>query len=173
MADINSGTGGSRPGYYIEILVGDTLYFSADDGSTGHELWAHDTSNGSTWRVEDINPGSDRSNPGFYMYFFHGDTLYFSADDGSTGHELWAHRPSSINHQTNTGGAVTSWAINASLPSGVSFGTNNGTIYGTPTELWTQTSYMVWANNSGGSTCLLYTSPSPRDRTRSRMPSSA
>ncbi|MGB0787878.1 MAG: putative Ig domain-containing protein, partial [Candidatus Poseidoniaceae archaeon] len=41
---------------------------------------------------------------------------------------------------------------NASLPSGVSFGTNNGTIYGTPTELWTQTSYMVWANNSGGST---------------------
>jgi len=26
---------------------------------------------------------------------------------------------------------------------------------------------------SGGDTCLLYTSPSPRDRTRSRMPSSA
>ena len=26
---------------------------------------------------------------------------------------------------------------------------------------------------SGGNTCLLYTSPSPRDRTRSRMPSSA
>ena len=25
----------------------------------------------------------------------------------------------------------------------------------------------------GGNTCLLYTSPSPRDRTRSRMPSSA
>ena len=25
----------------------------------------------------------------------------------------------------------------------------------------------------GGGTCLLYTSPSPRDRTRSRMPSSA
>ena len=46
---------------------------------------------------------------------------------------------------------MTSYAINASLPSGLSFGTNNGTIYGTPTELWTQTSYMVWANNSGGS----------------------
>ena len=52
---------------------------------------------------------------------------------------------------TNPGGNVTSWVINASLPSGVSFGTNNGTIYGTPVELWTQTSYMVWANNSGGS----------------------
>ena len=28
-------------------------------------------------------------------------------------------------------------------------------------------------NRSGGWNCLLYTSPSPRDRTRSRMPSSA
>ena len=33
-------------------------------------------------------------------------------------------------------------------------------------ETWTQ-----WENVSKG--CLLYTSPSPRDRTRSRMPSSA
>ena len=43
------------------------------------------------------------------------------------------------------------WAINASLPTGLTFSTTNGSIYGTPTELWTQTSYMVWANNSGGS----------------------
>jgi hypothetical protein len=48
-------------------------------------------------------------------------------------------------------GTITSWAINASLPSGLSFGTNNGTLYGTPTELWYQTAYMVWGNNSGGS----------------------
>ena len=33
-------------------------------------------------------------------------------------------------------------------------------------DIWKQTSY-----NTRG--CLLYTSPSPRDRTRSRMPSSA
>jgi alpha-tubulin suppressor-like RCC1 family protein len=48
-------------------------------------------------------------------------------------------------------GEISSWAINASLPAGLTFGTNNGTIWGTPTELWTQTSYMVWANNTGGS----------------------
>ena len=48
-------------------------------------------------------------------------------------------------------GEITSWAINASLPSGLSFGSNNGTIYGTPTELWNRTSYKVWANNTGGS----------------------
>jgi ELWxxDGT repeat protein len=150
VADIYSGTGNSSPGIYMAILVGDTLYFGAYDGSSGRELWAHDTSNASTWRVADINSGTGYSNPGYYMEILVGDTLYFDANDGSSGIELWAHRPSTIDYNTNTGGAVTSWAINASLPSGVSFGTNNGTIYGTPTELWTQTSYMVWANNSGG-----------------------
>ena len=30
-----------------------------------------------------------------------------------------------------------------------------------------------WLRSNGARTCLLYTSPSPRDRTRSRMPSSA
>jgi hypothetical protein len=49
-------------------------------------------------------------------------------------------------------GDITSWAINDSvLPTGVFFGTTNGTFWGTPTQLWNQTSYMVWANNSGGS----------------------
>ena len=36
--------------------------------------------------------------------------------------------------------------------------------------------FLVWGHHmftSGQSPCLLYTSPSPRDRTRSRMPSSA
>ena len=32
---------------------------------------------------------------------------------------------------------------------------------------------MLWVSNHVSWTCLLYTSPSPRDRTRSRMPSSA
>ena len=78
-------SGGSNPGYYMEILVGDTLYFSADDGSSGHELWAHDTSNASTWRVADIYSGTGSSNPGQYMSILVGDTLYFDADDGSSG----------------------------------------------------------------------------------------
>ena len=32
---------------------------------------------------------------------------------------------------------------------------------------------LLFENIKGSSICLLYTSPSPRDRTRSRMPSSA
>ena len=75
-----------------------------------------------------------------------------------------AYSPNDLNMTNNTAssdlplsptvtgsGEFTSWAINASLPSGLTFETSNGTIWGTPTELWTQTSYMVWANNSGGS----------------------
>ena len=34
-------------------------------------------------------------------------------------------------------------------------------------------SVLAWATSGDGEGCLLYTSPSPRDRTRSRMPSSA
>ena len=33
--------------------------------------------------------------------------------------------------------------------------------------------FRAWASNAGGTVCLLYTSPSPRDATLSRMPSSA
>ena len=55
-------------------------------------------------------------------------------------------------------GEITSWAVNDSaLPTGLSFGTNNGTFWGTPTQLWPVTSYTVWANNSGGSTSATVT----------------
>ena len=43
MADIRSDVVSyysSYPGLYMGILLGDTLYFSADDGNDGHELWA-------------------------------------------------------------------------------------------------------------------------------------
>ena len=110
VADIRSG-GSSSPGYGgMEILVGDTLYFSADDGSTGHELWAHDTSNSSTWLVADILSGGSNSYPGHSMAILVGDTIYFDApDSASSDRELWAHDTS--NHSTwqvadiNSGGS--------------------------------------------------------------------
>jgi len=92
VADINSGANHSHSGVLMEILVvGDTIFFDADDGSSGLELWAHDTSNSSTWRVADINNGSGSSHAGANMAILVGDTIFFDADDGSSGHELWAH----------------------------------------------------------------------------------
>jgi ELWxxDGT repeat protein len=70
--------------------IGTRLYFSASDGSTGYELWAHETSNSTTWRATDINPGSGNS-LSVDQFGIVGTRLYFSAWDGSSGYELWAH----------------------------------------------------------------------------------
>ncbi len=77
------------------FLVGYKLYFSADDGYDGFELWAHDTSNLTTWQVADFEP-SGSSNPGQYMKILVGNTLYFSAHDWSNGQELWAMKFSEL-----------------------------------------------------------------------------
>ncbi|MEC8353763.1 MAG: ELWxxDGT repeat protein, partial [Candidatus Thermoplasmatota archaeon] len=53
--------------------------------------------------------------------------------------------------QLNGPGQIIGWEINTSLPNGLNFGSGNGTIWGTPTELWPTTAYQVWANNTGGS----------------------
>jgi hypothetical protein len=49
------------------------------------------------------------------------------------------------------GGEIETWEINATLPNGITFDSSNGSLYGTPVELWPTTSYTIWANNSGGS----------------------
>ena len=48
--------------------------------------------------------------------------------------------------------------------------TTLGIAYGLARESWSFFARELWEN---ANSCLLYTSPSPRDRTRSRMPSSA
>ena len=102
VTDFNDGTF-TLPGLWMQILVGDTIYFNAA-ASTGTQLWAYDTSNQTYWQIE-VQTGEILTDPGEYMNLLVGDTLYFSADNQST--------------------------------------------------------------------CLLYTSPSPRDLAVSRMPSSA
>ena len=44
--------------------LGGQLYFTANDGASGIELWRHDPSAGTTQRVADIRPGIGGSNPG-------------------------------------------------------------------------------------------------------------
>ncbi|MBL6807347.1 MAG: hypothetical protein ISQ54_07800, partial [Candidatus Poseidonia sp.] len=58
---------------------------------------------------------------------------------------------------TNTGGAVPTWEIHPSLPSGLNFGSGNGSIWGTPTGLLENVTYTVYANNSGGSPSTTFT----------------
>ena len=60
---------------------------------------------------------------------------------------------------TTTGGTVTTWSVSPSLPSGLSLASSDGAISGTPTAVSSSASYTI----TGTNTCLLYTSPSPRD----------
>jgi ELWxxDGT repeat protein len=100
--DIASGTAGSWPGGFgygdfypgAATNVSGTLFFSADDGIHGRELWKSDGSAAGTTLVKDIKPGGgyDRSSFPFGLTNVSG-TLFFSADDGVHGYELWKTRP--------------------------------------------------------------------------------
>ena len=152
VADINSGSFHSNPGQYMTVIFGDTLYFSAKTEATNQELYAYDTSNQTLWLVEDLRTGSQSSFVGEKMALVAGNKLVFNAKPSGTTSYLYGHEPAEVNWMTNTGGNVATWAINnTNLPTGLTFSTSNGTIYGTPTQLWTTTAYKVWANNSGGS----------------------
>lgn len=63
------------------------LYFAADDGVAGFELWSTDGTESGTTMVADVNPGATGAYP-FNLTRFN-DMLLFVADDGVHGSELW------------------------------------------------------------------------------------
>ena len=82
---------GSYPNGFTEF--NDKLYFSANDGETGRELWVSDGTAEGTQLLVDINPGTSNygypnsSSPNGFTEF--NDKLYFTANDGENGNELW------------------------------------------------------------------------------------
>jgi RNA polymerase sigma factor (sigma-70 family) len=116
--EINRGRAGGFPNASMGNLtaVGRTLFFAADDGVHGLELWKSDGTEEGTVMVKDINPGpassvewkrpGDTAPPGLdrpippgstvQRFGLGGDTmaavngtLFFVADDGVHGYELW------------------------------------------------------------------------------------
>jgi ELWxxDGT repeat protein len=92
--DIWQGSSSSEPVCMIEF--NDKLYFLADDGIHGSELWCHNPAFDSTYLVYDIIPGTQSG--------IHGSTyldfpfavpvkgkLYFAGEDDTHGVELWSY----------------------------------------------------------------------------------
>ncbi|HEX3554300.1 MAG TPA: ELWxxDGT repeat protein [Thermoanaerobaculia bacterium] len=89
--DVNPGAGSSIqpfPNFGSPLtLLGNAVYFVADDGVSGRELWKSDGTAAGTVQVKDVHPGPLSSDVDLLTVA--GNRLFFVADDGVHGRELW------------------------------------------------------------------------------------
>ena len=72
---------------YLPFEFDGKLFFGADDGSHGDELWRSDGTKHGTKIVKEIGPGSDGS--GINYIDKANGRLFFNSDDGVHDDELW------------------------------------------------------------------------------------
>ncbi len=78
-------SGNSDPDQFT-VVGGNRLYFAANDGSNGRELWESDGTTAGTI-LREVQPGPASSNPAGLSAI--GNSLYFASYDSVTGYELY------------------------------------------------------------------------------------
>ncbi|HEY5315136.1 MAG TPA: ELWxxDGT repeat protein, partial [Pirellulales bacterium] len=87
LADINPGSGGSSPKYFT--VDNQAIFFSADDGTHGVELWETDGTTAGTVLVMDISTGAATRNSNPRWLTVMNGKVYFEAFDPVDGYELY------------------------------------------------------------------------------------
>jgi ELWxxDGT repeat protein len=88
-------------------LVGKQVFFTANDGQNGVELWKSDGTERGTTLVKDINPSSESEISDISNLVALRKTLFLSANNGTNGLELWksdgTERGTTLVKDINTG----------------------------------------------------------------------
>ena len=108
--DINPGANSSSP-QNLEVL-GIVLFFSADDGTNGSEVWKFSPFYGiaNLTRLTDINPVAGSSDP--KNFFTYGGEIYFNATTPTTGTELFKLNGTTLTTYDLVPGIESSYATN-------------------------------------------------------------
>jgi ELWxxDGT repeat protein len=129
VADISPESGPGLIGSYPSYLtnVNGTLFFAANDGAHGVQLWKSDGTAAGTTMVADIN-GSAGASPR-YLTNVNG-TLFFSANDSTHGTELWKSDGTAAGTTPLADIGANSYPSNLTNVNGTLFFSTNGS------ELW-------------------------------------
>jgi ELWxxDGT repeat protein len=152
--------GSSNPSWLT--YVNGTLFFAADDGTNGVELWSWDGTSASLVADINTNPGGS-SNPSWLTNV--NGTLFFAADDGTTGVELWATDEWAPTITSVTGPTAGTYIVGQNLDFTVVF-SEAVAVTGTPQlqlTIGSTTEYATYQGGTGTSTLVFRYTVKPGD----------
>ena len=142
--DINVGSGDAFSSLNHDFhSIGDTLFFNANDGTHGIELWRTNGTESGTMMVEDFNPSGNSANSWILNA---GTSILHMAYNGSE--YVRSYDPANIGGVPSSFTGATC-SISPALPTGLNIDSSTCTISGTPSVVTSNTTYTVTANISG------------------------